>query len=73
MEGPFHDARKDVTSLISEVLKELNLAEQKNLRLDSGLVNLRGPFDLEVHVGEDGHWYMLDFSRLMPPTSRRYL
>lgn len=34
-------------------------------------VKVFGPCDLEGHVGEDGRFYLVDFSRMMPPETPR--
>jgi hypothetical protein len=49
---------------ISEVLK---IKPHRVMQADSSSVELCGPFDLEGHLGLDGRYYCLDFSRLCPP------
>lgn len=46
------------------------LGEKLNLRAHSPKghpeISVRLPMDIEIHLGFDGHYYMLDFSRLFP-------
>lgn len=57
---------KDLTTLISEASKQLNLKPHM-VGPKGAEVEVVSAADLEGHVGHDGRFYMLDFSRSMPP------
>jgi len=52
----------DLDRKISEICSRLNLRSHQFQGK-----TFYGPVDLEGHLGEDGRYYLLDFSRLMPP------
>jgi hypothetical protein len=57
---------EDLTLLISEASKQLNLKPHM-VGPRGNEVEFTSAADLEGHVGHDGRFYMLDFSRSMPP------
>ena len=63
-----HDDDTLLSERIRMVASELNLAPHACLsRKDGRNVVLWGPGDLEGHNGLDGHHYVVDFARVMPP------
>ena len=44
-----------------------NNNNNNNGQLNENMKEIYGPIDLEGHVGKDGKYYLVDFSRLFPP------
>jgi Clustered mitochondria/Translation initiation factor eIF3 subunit 135 len=60
--------REQALRLVCDQLN-LKVHQCRALTGDRQLVTVAGPADLELHEGRDGHLYVLDVSRLMPPTA----
>lgn len=62
-----HNADLTLKSKMEEACRMLNLKPHKVGLAGSSEMELSGPIDLEGHLGKDGRYYLLDFSRLFPP------
>eukprot|EP00026_Physarum_polycephalum_P000649 Phypoly_transcript_00650.p1 GENE.Phypoly_transcript_00650~~Phypoly_transcript_00650.p1 ORF type:complete len:1327 (+),score=210.69 Phypoly_transcript_00650:37-4017(+) len=59
----FHNESYEISSMFSTASTKLNLQPHKVSCFD---IDIPGPVDLEGHLGADGRYYAVDFSRLMP-------
>ena len=56
----------EADNLVRDVCAKLNLKPHQ-IRHDNIVHTIYGPVDLECHLGEDGNFYLVDFSRVFPP------
>jgi hypothetical protein len=63
-----HDGSAEVRSKLREVAEVLNLKPHQIVDGSGTETTLYGPADLECHLGKDGRIYLIDTSRLFPPT-----
>ena len=61
-----HNEIPELNKLVSETCNKLNL-KQHFCGKPPNTVLVPGPVDLECHLGSDGKYYIIDFSRLFPP------
>jgi len=59
-----HNKVPKLCSLVAQTAAELNIAPH---RCGNAGIILYSPADMEGHVGKDGRFYLLDFSRVFPP------
>jgi len=62
-----HSDSVEFNSLMKKAAARLNLSAHRAGRPNTAGVMVWSAVDLEGHLGEDGRFYMLDFSRTFPP------
>lgn len=58
-----HDSDPELSKMMKRCARKINIAGHKIKGK-----TMYGPFDIEGHKGTDGHYYLLDFARVFPPT-----
>ena len=62
-----HKVNPQLNAIMKEAAQQLNIKEHQCGVVKASSNSLCAPADLEGHLGADGRFYLLDFSRTMPP------
>ncbi|MDP2435839.1 MAG: hypothetical protein Q8P67_08865, partial [archaeon] len=57
-----HNSDSQLAKIMRKCSRKLNIAGHQVANK-----HLHGPFDIEGHLGTDGHYYLVDFARIFPP------